>query len=172
MDGTHRHIVSALVENEHGVLAKVAGLFAARGFNIESLTVGPTEDATVSRMTIVLLADDETLEQVVKQLRRVPTTIKVQDFLDAPMVQRELVLIRVQAAESSRRTEVLEVVNVFNGKVVDLTPKDLTAEFTGSEEKILAIADCLRSYGIKELVRSGKVALARSSASRAATAHE
>ncbi len=166
MGGTHRHIISALVENEHGVLAKVAGLFAARGFNIESLTVGPTDDVTLSRMTIVLLADDETLEQVVKQLRRVPTTVKVQDFLETPTVQRELVLIRVQAAEGSRRIEVLEVVNVFNGKVVDLTPKDLTAEFTGSEEKLQAVSDCLRSYGIKELARSGKVALARSPANR------
>jgi acetolactate synthase-1/3 small subunit len=158
---THRHIISALVENEHGVLAKVAGLFAARGFNIESLTVGPTEDTTLSRMTIVLLADDDTLEQVVKQLRRVPTTVKVQDFLDTPTVQRELVLIRVQAAEGSRRLEVLEIVNVFSGKVADLTPKDLTVEFTGSEGKIQAIVDCMRSYGIKELARSGKVAMAR-----------
>jgi acetolactate synthase-1/3 small subunit len=166
MGGTHRHIISALVENEHGVLAKVAGLFAARGFNIESLTVGPTEDVTLSRMTIVLLADDETLEQVVKQLRRVPTTVKVQDFLDIPTVQRELVLIRVPAAAGARRTELLEIVDVFNGRVVDITAKDLTAEFSGSEEEIQTIADCLRSYGIKELARSGKVALARSPSGR------
>jgi acetolactate synthase-1/3 small subunit len=162
MSGTHRHIISALVENQHGVLAKVAGLFAARGFNIESLTVGPTEDMTLSRMTVVLLADDDTLEQVVKQLRRVPTTVKVQDFLETPTVQRELILVRVHAAEGARRLEVLEIINVFQGKVVDLTPKDLTAEITGSEEKLQAVVDCLRSYGIKELARSGKVALARS----------
>ncbi|MBN2372030.1 MAG: acetolactate synthase small subunit [Vicinamibacteria bacterium] len=162
MSGTNRHIISALVENEHGVLAKVAGLFAARGFNIESLTVGPTEDTTLSRMTIVLLADDDTLEQVVKQLRRVPTMVKVQDYLDTPTIQREMVLIRVQAGDGSRRLEALEVVNVFNGKVVDLTPKDFTAELTGSENKIQAIVDCLRPYGIKELARSGKVAMTRS----------
>ncbi|MBN1961307.1 MAG: acetolactate synthase small subunit [Deltaproteobacteria bacterium] len=162
MSCINRHIISALVENQHGVLAKVAGLFAARGFNIESLTVGPTEDTTISRMTIGLLADDDTLEQVIKQLRRVPTTVKVQDFFDTPTIQRELVLIRVQAAESARRLEVMEIVNVFNGKVVDLTPKDLSAEFTGSEQKIQALIECLRPFGIKELARSGKVALARS----------
>ncbi len=161
MSDTHRHIISALVENEHGVLAKVAGLFAARGFNIESLTVGPTEDAMLSRMTIVLLADDDTLEQVVKQLRRVPTTVKVQDLLDTPTVQRELVLIRVQAAEGSRRLEVMEIINVFHGEIVDLAPKSLIAQITGSEDKIQAVVDCLRSFGIKELARSGKVALTR-----------
>ncbi len=162
MSDITRHIISALVENEHGVLAKVAGLFAARGFNIESLTVGRTEDDTLSRMTIVLLADDDTLEQVVKQLRRVPTTVKVQDFTEVPTVQRELVLIRVQAGEGPRRIEAMEVVNVFGGKVIELTPKDLTAEVTGSEVKLTAVVDCLRPFGIKELVRSGKVALARS----------
>jgi acetolactate synthase-1/3 small subunit len=166
MGGASRHIISALVQNEHGVLAKVAGLFAARGFNIESLTVGPTEDPALSRTTIVLLADDETLEQVVKQLRRVPTTVKVQDFLDTPTVQRELVLIRVQAAEGSRRLEVMEIINVFKGEIVDLTPKQLVAQFTGPDEKIQAVVDCLRSFGIKELARSGKVAMARGAAGR------
>ena len=161
MSTANRHIISALVENEHGVLAKAAGLFAARGFNIESLTVGPSEDPTLSRMTIVLLADDETLEQVVKQLRRVPTTVKVQDFLDTPTVQHELVLIRVHAAEGSRRLEIMEIINVFKGEVVDLTPKQLIAQFTGSEDKLRAVVDCLRVYGIKELARSGKVAMAR-----------
>ena len=162
MSGTHRHIISVLVENEHGVLAKVSGLFAARGFNIESLTVGPTEDATLSRMTIALLADDDTLEQVVKQLRRVPTTVKVQDFLDTPTVQRELALIRVHAPEGPRRLELLELIGVFQGKVVDVTPKDLMAEITGSEPKLQAAVDCLRPFGIKEMARSGRVALARS----------
>ena len=164
MPETHRHIISALVENQHGVLAKVAGLFAARGFNIDSLTVGPTEDPTVSRMTIVSIADDEILEQIVKQLRRIPTTVKVQDFVDTPTVHRELVLVRVHAAEGPRRVEVMDIVNVFRGKIVDLTPKDLTVEITGTDDKIQAILDCLRPYGLKEFARSGKVALARGAA--------
>jgi acetolactate synthase I/III small subunit len=162
MSGTHRHIISVLVENEHGVLAKVSGLFAARGFNIESLTVGPTEDATLSRMTIALLADDDTLEQVVKQLRRVPTTVKVQDFVDTPTVEREMALIRIHAAEGTRRLELLETINVFQGKVVDISPKDLIAEITGPDAKLQAAIDCLRTFGIKEVARSGRVALARS----------
>jgi acetolactate synthase-1/3 small subunit len=157
----HRHIISALVENQHGVLAKVAGLFAARGFNIDSLTVGPTEDSTVSRMTIVTVADDDVLEQIVKQLRRVPTTVKVQDFIETPTVDRELVLVRVHAADGAKRVEVMDIVNVFRGKIVDLTPKDLTVEITGTDDKIQALLDCLRPYGIKEFARSGKVALAR-----------
>ena len=161
MSGTHRHIISVLVENEHGVLAKVAGLFAARGFNIESLTVGPTEDPTLSRMTIALLADDETLEQVVKQLRRVPTTVKVQDFMDTPTVEREMALIRVHTPEGVRRLELLETINVFQGKVVDISPKDLIAEITGPDAKLQAAVDCLRPFGIKEVARSGRVALAR-----------
>lgn len=166
MSATHRHIVSALVENQHGVLAKISGLFAARGFNIDSLTVGPTDDPTISRMTIVTIADDDVLEQIVKQLRRIPTTVKVQDFVDTPTIQRELVLIRVHAAEGPRRVEVMDVVNVFRGKIVDLTPKDLTVEITGTDDKIQALVDCLRPYGLKEFVRSGKVALARGAVAR------
>lgn len=155
-----RHVISVLVENQYGVLARVAGLFSARGFNIDSLTVGPTEDETVSRMTIVVVADDPILEQVVKQLRKLVTTIKVVDFVGKEHVSREMVFVRVQA-EPGKRFEVMQIVETFRAQIVDISPKDMIIEFTGDEYKIQALIEVLRPYGIKDLARSGKVALAR-----------
>lgn len=155
-----RHTLSVLVENQHGVLAKIAGLFSARGFNIDSLTVGPTADTTVSRMTIVVRADDRTLEQIVKQLDRIVTTIKVEDFADVAAIERELVLIKLKV-KGAARIEAMQAVEVFRAKIVDLNTETLTIEATGSEEKLAAIVDALKPYGILEFARSGKIAMAR-----------
>ncbi len=155
-----RHTLSVLVENQHGVLAKIAGLFSARGFNIDSLTVGPTADMTVSRMTIVVRADDKTLEQIVKQLDRIVTTIKVEDFADIASIERELVLIKLKV-KGTARIEALQAVEVFRAQIVDFNPESITVEATGSEEKLAAIVDALKPFGILEFARSGKIAMAR-----------
>lgn len=157
----HRHTISVLVENQHGVLARIAGLFAARGFNIDSLTVGPTEDQTLSRMTIVVKADDATLEQIVKQLDRLVTTVHVEDYLDRDIIERELILVKVKAS-GAKRIEIMQIVEVYRGKIVDLNPADLTVEVSGSEGKLKAMVEALRPYGLLELARSGKIAMARS----------
>lgn len=155
-----RHTLSVLVENQHGVLAKIAGMFSARGFNIDSLTVGPTDDESVSRMTIVVRADDATLEQIVKQLDRLVTTIHVEDYADVDAIERELILAKVEAT-GAKRVEVMQVVEVFRGKIVDLNPESLTIEATGSEGKLAAIVEALKPYGLVEFARSGKIAMAR-----------
>ncbi|RMH56637.1 MAG: acetolactate synthase small subunit [Candidatus Hydrogenedentota bacterium] len=155
-----RHTISVLVENQHGVLARIAGLFAARGFNIDSLTVGRTKDDTLSRMTIVVLADDETLEQIVKQLDRLVTTVRVEDYVGQDIVERELILLKVQP-EPEKRNEVFQIVEIFRGKVVDLNPRNLVIEITGSEGKLAAIIEALKPYNVQELARSGKIAMAR-----------
>lgn len=157
----HRHTISVLVENQHGVLARIAGLFAARGFNIDSLTVGPTEDQTLSRMTIVVKADDATLEQIVKQLDRLVTTVHVEDYLDRDIIERELILVKVKAP-GAKRVEIMQIVEVYRGKIVDLNSADLTVEVSGSEGKLKAMVEALRPYGLLELARSGKIAMARS----------
>ena len=155
-----RHVISVLVENKFGVLAKVAGLFSGRGFNIDSLCVGETMDPSVSRMTIVTRGDDKILEQINKQLNKLIDVIKVQDFTEKPYVDRELVLIKVDAP-AKMRAEVLEVADIFRSKIVDVNPETLTLEVTGDQGKIEAIIDLLRPYGIRELVRTGRVAIAR-----------
>ena len=155
-----RHIISVLVENKFGVLAKVAGLFSGRGYNIESLCVGETMDPTVSRMTIVTTGDDRILEQINKQLNRLVDVIKVQDFTDKPFVDRELVLIKTEAS-SKNRAEILEMADIFRAKIIDVNPETLTLEATGDQNKIEALIDLLRPYGIRELVRTGRVAIAR-----------
>jgi len=155
-----RHVISAIVENKPGVLAHIAGLFAGRGFNIDSLAVGETEDPTRSRMTVVARGDDAVLEQVRKQLGKIIDVIKVVDFSGTETVERDLMLIKV-AANADRRGEIFEVVEVFRGKVVDIGPKHLTLEVSGPEKKIEAFVDLMKPYGIKELVRTGRVALAR-----------
>ena len=155
-----KHTISVLVENEFGVLSRVAGLFSGRGFNIESLTVAPTVDASISRMTIVTHGDDQILEQITKQLNKLIDTIKVIDFTGADYVERELVLIKVTAEEATR-AEVLRIVDIFRGKVVDVTPRSYTVELTGAPAKIDALIELLRPMGIKELVRSGPIVLGR-----------
>ena len=155
-----RHIVSILVENEPGVLVRVAGLFAGRGFNIEDLSVAKTLDPTVSRITLVTTGDDQVIEQVVKQLNKLICTIKVVDFQDTTHVEREMVLIKVTADERTR-AEVFNIVNIFRAKVIDVGPRSYIIEVTGDEGKIRTILDLLRPLGMREIVRTGKVAMQR-----------
>ena len=154
-----RHTLSVLVENKPGVLARISGLFSRRGFNIDSLAVGPTENPEVSRMTIVISVDRLPLEQVTKQLNKLVNVLKIVE-LDDQSVQRELVLVKVKANDAMR-SNVLEVVTLFRAKVVDVAPETLTIEATGSREKLEALLRVLEPYGIKELVQSGMVAVGR-----------
>jgi len=157
-----RHVISALVINEPGVLASVAGMFAARGFNIDSLVVGRTENPELSRMTIVVTADDNTLEQVRKQLGKLVPVVKVRDFEDVSYVERDLVLATVGVGPE-KRAEVIEIVNLFRGQVVDVARTSLMVQLAGTEDKIEALMELLRPYGIKELARTGIIAMARGS---------
>jgi acetolactate synthase-1/3 small subunit len=156
-----RHTLGVLVENQPGVLSRVAGLFSGRGFNIESLTVAETLDPQVSHITLVTTGDETIMEQIVKQLNKLVNVIKVIDFREVKFVDREMALIKVKA-ESHSRAEVLRIVDIFRGKVVDVSPNFLTIEVTGDEGKIQAILDLLAQLGIVEVVRTGKVAIARS----------
>jgi acetolactate synthase-1/3 small subunit len=156
-----RHVLSILVENEPGVLSRVAGLFSGRGFNIESLNVGPTLDATVSRMTIVTSGDDQIIEQIIKQLHKLISVVKVVDLSQEQAVEREIVLVKV-SAEDAKRAEVLRIVDIFRCKVVDVGIDELTIEITGDGKKIKAIVALLQRFGIKELARSGPIAMRRS----------
>ncbi len=155
-----RHTISVLVENKFGVLTRVAGLFSARGFNIESLAVAETMDPTVSRMTIVTQGNEQVIEQITKQLNKLVDVIKVSDLSGENFIDREMVLVKV-AAQESTRAEVLRIVDIFRGKVVDVRPGSYVIEVTGDEEKIGAILGLLKPLGIKEVVRTGKVAMAR-----------
>ena len=155
-----RHVISALVQNEPGVLASVAGLFSARGFNIDSLVVGRTENPDLSRMTVVCTGDDNTLEQIRKQLAKLVPVIKVRDFKGAAYVERDLCLVTVGIAPE-QRSEVIEIVNLFRGKVVDVGRESVVIELAGTEEKIEALIELLKPYGIKELARTGVIAMAR-----------
>lgn len=154
------HTLSVLVENKPGVLTRVASLFARRGFNIDSLAVGPTEDPTLSRITIVVSAADIPLEQITKQLHKLVNIIKIQDLDPEDMIARELVLFKVNASPE-RRHEIIEIANVFRAKIVDVGKNSLTIEATGSASKIEALEDLFRAYGIKELARTGRIALSR-----------
>ncbi|HCF05899.1 MAG: acetolactate synthase small subunit [Desulfomicrobiaceae bacterium] len=156
-----RHVLSILVENEPGVLSRVAGLFSGRGFNIESLNVGPTLDPTVSHMTIVTIGDDQIIEQIIKQLHKIISVIKVVDLSEEQAVEREIVLVKV-GAEDSKRAEVLRIVDIFRCKVVDVSVDELTVEITGDKNKIKAIVTLLQRFGIKEFARSGPIAMRRS----------
>lgn len=157
-----KHTISILVENEFGVLTRIAGLFSGRGFNIESLTAAPTLDPTLSRLTIVTSGDDKILEQITKQLHKLISTIKVIDFTGEDFVAREIALIKV-TAEAEHRAEVLRMVDIFRAKVVDVTPRSYTIEITGGSDKIDALIELVRPLGIKELVRSGPVVMGRGS---------
>ena len=155
-----KHTIAVLVENKFGVLSRVAGLFSARGYNIESLSVGETLDPSVSRMTLVVRGDEFVIEQVMKQLHKLIDVIKVSDLTDDSHVERELVLIRVNA-EPQHRAEVLRTADIFRAKVIDVTPLSFTLEATGEEGKLEALIELLRPMGIQEIVRTGKVAIAR-----------
>ncbi len=159
-----RHTLSVLVENRSGVLARVASLFARRGFNIDSLAVGPTEDEQVSRMTIVVNVEDLPLEQVTKQLNKLVNVLKVVELDAAQSVQREIVLVKVRA-DAQVRSQVLEVVQLFRAKVVDVAADAVTVEATGNSDKLDALIRVLEPYGIRELVQSGMVAMGRGSRS-------
>jgi acetolactate synthase-1/3 small subunit len=159
-----KHILSVLVENKPGVLARVAGMFSRRGFNIDSLAVGETEHAEVSRMTIVVNAEDSPLEQVTKQLNKLVNTLKIVELDASAAVQRELVLVKVRA-DRATRSQVLETVSLFRARVVDVSPEALTIEATGTAEKLDALLRDLEPYGIKEMVQSGMVAIGRGSRS-------
>jgi len=155
-----RHTISVLVENEFGVLARVAGLFSGRGFNIESLSVAETLDPTISRITLVTTGDDAVLEQITKQLNKLVSIIRVSDFKGTEHVERELLLVKV-AADERTRAELMNVVNIFRGKVIDVGPKSYIIEITGQEDKIDAILQLLKPLGIMEIVRTGRVAMLR-----------
>jgi acetolactate synthase-1/3 small subunit len=157
-----KHTLSVLVENKPGVLTRVTSLFARRGFNIDSLAVGPTEDPTLSRVTLVCSAADTPVEQITKQLHKLINVIKIQDLGPADSIDRELVLFKVNAPPEKRH-EIIEIANVFRAKVVDVGRNSLTIEATGAAEKVQAMEDLFRAYGIKELARTGKIALARGS---------
>jgi acetolactate synthase I/III small subunit len=162
-----KHTVSVLVENRFGVLSRVAGLFSARGYNIESLSVGETLDPAVSRMTLVVRGDEFVIEQVMKQLHKLIDVIKVSDLTDDRHVERELVLVRVNA-EPQHRAEILRTADIFRAKVIDVTPISFILEATGDEMKIEALIELLRPMGIQELVRTGKVAITRGAKGKAA----
>jgi len=164
-DDPRKHTIAVLVENKFGVLSRVAGLFSARGYNIESLSVGETLDPTVSRMTLVVRGDDFVIEQVIKQLHKLIDVIKVTDLSEEDHVEREMLLLKVNA-EPAARAEILRIGDIFRAKVVDVTPTSYTLEATGEEGKIEAIIELLRPFGIQEVVRTGKVAIARSPKNR------
>jgi acetolactate synthase-1/3 small subunit len=157
-----RHVITLLVENEFGALARIAGLFSGRGFNIESLCVAETLDPTVSTMTIVTRGDDQIIEQVIKQLNKLVSVIKVMDLIEKDFVEREMVLVKISATPDTRE-EILRIVDIFRGKVIDVGSKTYTIEVTGDERKVSAILSLFKPLGIKELVRTGRVAMVRGS---------
>ena len=158
--GIMRHTISVLVENKFGVLTRVAGLFSGRGYNIDTLNVGPTHDPKISRMTIVTRGDDATIEQIVKQLNKLVNVIEVQDFRDADYVDRELVLVKVKV-DSKTRAEVMQITDIFRAKIVDVQPQSLTVEITGNESKVEKFLELMNTFGVTGLARTGKVALPR-----------
>ncbi len=155
-----RHVITVLVDNEPGVLSRISGLFSGRGFNIESLNVAETLDPSISRMTLVTRGNEQIIEQIIKQLNKLVNVIKVLDLTGSDYVEREMTLITV-TAEASSRAEVLRIVEIFRGRVVDVSPKSFTLEITGDEKKIQAVVELLVPFGILEIVRTGKVAIAR-----------
>jgi acetolactate synthase-1/3 small subunit len=148
------------MENKFGVLTRVAGLFSGRGYNIDTLNVGPTDDPATSRMTLVTRGDDATLEQIVKQLDKLPDVLEVQDFREGEYIDRELVMTKV-SVDSKSRAEVMQITDIFRAKIVDVQPKTLTIEITGNESKIGKFLDLMKTFGVQELTRTGKVALPR-----------
>ena len=159
-DAASKHILSVTVENKPGVLSRVTGMISRRGFNIESLTVAPTEDEGLSRMTIIVEADELGFEQITKQLHKLVSVFRISDLTEEDAVERELVLFKVQAAPD-RRHEIIEIANVFRAKVVDVGKNTLTVEATGNESKLDAMENFFRGYGIRQLTRTGKIAIGR-----------
>ncbi len=155
-----RHIISVVVENKPGVLARIVSLFSARGFNIESLNVGETEDSALSRMTIVVSGDKKILEQVRKQLSKLIDTLKVTELSDQPYIESDLALVKIKAP-AGKRGEIIDLANVFRARIVDVSEKHITLEVSGKEEKIQSFINLAESYGIADMVRAGRIALKR-----------
>lgn len=155
-----KHTITAIVENKVGVLARIVGLFSSRGFNIDSLNVGETDNPNLSRLTIVVKGDDAVLEQVRKQLGKVIDVLKVSDLTNQPYIERDLMLVKVNAPPG-KRNEILEVVDIFRGKIVDVGQKEVIVELSGAEDKIEAMLKLLQPYGIKETARTGQIAMLR-----------
>ena len=155
-----RHIISILLENEAGALSRVAGLFSARGYNIESLSVAPTEDPTLSRLTLVTRGSDDIIEQITKQLNKLVDVVKLQELTEGPHIEREMMLIKVRAAGSSRE-EIKRIVDIFRGRIIDVTETTYTVELTGNSQKLDAFLQALGTADIIEVVRSGVSGIAR-----------
>jgi acetolactate synthase I/III small subunit len=155
-----RHTISVLVENKFGVLTRVAGLFSGRGYNIDTLNVAPTQDASTSRMTIVTRGDDATIDQIIKQLNKLVDVLEVRDFREGEYVDRELILMKV-SVDSKTRAEIMQITDIFRAKIVDVQPKSLTIEVTGDESKTEKFIDLMKTFGVVELTRTGKIALPR-----------
>jgi len=157
-----KHTLSVLVEDESGVLTRIAGLFARRGFNIESLAVGPAEQAGISRITMVVPAEDKTIDQLTKQLYKLVNILRVQDISNIPCVERELMLLKVNAT-SSNRSEIIELSQIFRARIVDVAEDSLTVEVVGDPGKMVAIVQVLQKFGLREIARTGKISLTRES---------
>jgi acetolactate synthase-1/3 small subunit len=157
-----RHVLSAVVQNVPGVLAHISGMLASRGYNIDSLAVGETEDPNLSRMTFVVVGDNRVLEQVRKQLEKIVTVVRVVDISSQDYVERDLMLLKVHAPTGGARSEVRELVDIFRGRIVDVGEEEVMIEISGRESKIEAFIDRMRAFGIKELVRTGRIAMVRS----------
>lgn len=155
-----KHTISVLVENKFGALNRIAGMFSAKGYNLESMTVGPTEDGSVSRMTVVTRGDDSIIEQIIKQLNKLIDTLKVVDLTYESFMERELALIKVSTTPENR-SEIMQIVEIFQAKIIDISHKTVTVEATGSGQKVDAIVKMLKPFHIKELARTGRVALKR-----------
>jgi len=158
-----RHTISVLVENKFGVLTRVAGLFSGRGYNIDTLNVAPTADPTASRMTIVTSGDDATLDQIVKLLNKLVNVLEVTNFSALEFIDRELVLVRV-SVDAKSRAEIMQMTDIFRAKIVDVQPSSLTIEITGNDSKIEKFIALMTTFGVEELARTGKIALARKTA--------
>lgn len=165
MPNNKKHTISVLVANQFGVLARVSGMFSARGYNISSLCVGETEDPTVSRMTVTVRGADNVLAQIIQQLNKLVDVIEVEDLTTSSFVERELVMIRV-AVNSKKRSEALEIAEIFRGKIVDLDNETMTIEVTGAQGKVAAFIEMMRFFGILELVRTGEIAIRRAAGSQ------
>jgi acetolactate synthase-1/3 small subunit len=167
-----RHVLSAVVQNVPGVLAHVSGMLASRGYNIDSLAVGETEDPNLSRMTFVVVGDDRILDQVRKQLEKIVTVVQVDDISSRDHVERDLMLLKVSAPPGSKRSEIRELVEIFRAKIVDVGPEELMIEISGRESKIEAFIQRMRPYGILELVRTGRIAMVRGNTRQPKTEEE
>ncbi|MEQ8786297.1 MAG: acetolactate synthase small subunit [Pirellulaceae bacterium] len=162
-----RHVLSAVVQNVPGVLAHISGMLASRGYNIDSLAVGETEDTNLSRMTFVVVGDDRVLEQVRKQLEKIVTVVRVEDISSQDHVERDLMLLKVKCPPGGARSEIRELVDIFRGRIVDVGAEEIMIEISGRENKIEAFIERMRPYGITELVRTGRIAMVRSGSKHA-----